>query len=233
MKPTGERRQPPLPGLLEQRDAGAQETMAFLLRLRARGIAHVGVLRALETVPRLAFVSHRYADLALRDMALPISCGQTIPEPYQVARTLEALDLEPRHRVLEIGTGSGYSTALLARLAGEVVSYERFQTLALEAKIRLERLGMTNARVIWGDGLAEAANEGLFDRILLHGSLDGPLPPALVDLLAARGVAVYGRTGNGATGEFVRIADCDGSLIESVLGLCRIGPLVAGRSQTL
>ncbi|HUZ67233.1 MAG TPA: protein-L-isoaspartate(D-aspartate) O-methyltransferase [Beijerinckiaceae bacterium] len=233
MKAPGDRPQPVLPGLFEEREGAAQETMAFLLRLRARGIADVSVLRALETVPRLAFVSHRYADLALRDMALPISCGQTIPEPYLVARTLEALDLEPSHRVLEIGTGSGYSTALLARLAGEVISYERFQTLALEARIRLARLGVTNARVIWGDGLAEAANEGLFDRILLQGSLKGALPTAVMDLLGARGVAIYGRTGDGAPGEFVRIADCDGGLTESVVGLCRTGPLVPGKSLSL
>ena len=100
----------PIPGEAEAR--AAQTLMAFLLRMRARGISDVAVLRALETTPRELFVPHRYRDLALRDIALPIPCGQTMPEAWLVARMMEALDLEPRHRLLEIGAGSGYATAM-------------------------------------------------------------------------------------------------------------------------
>src|SRR5487761_2591323 len=85
----------------------AQATVSFLLSLRARGIGDLKVLRALEKVPRERFVPHRYADLALRNVALPIGCGQVMPEPTLVARIIEALDPLPSHRVLEIGTGSG------------------------------------------------------------------------------------------------------------------------------
>jgi UDP-N-acetylenolpyruvoylglucosamine reductase len=106
-----------LPLLMPGEAEAAQAVMAFLLRMRARGISDVAVLRALETTPRDLFVPHRYRDLALRDMALPIPCGQTMPEAWLVAVMMEALDLAPHHRVLEIGAGSGYATAIAARLA--------------------------------------------------------------------------------------------------------------------
>ena len=128
--------------------------MSFVLRLRARGLADVAVLRALETVPRHLFVPHLYADLAWRDIALPIACGQTMSEPFTLARVMEALRVAPGHRVLEVGAGSGYATAILARLGAEVVSFERYRTLATEASVRLRELGFANARVIHGDGLA-------------------------------------------------------------------------------
>lgn len=234
MRAAGERPQPPLlPGLLEERDAGAQETMAFLLRLRARGIAHVGVLRALETVPRLAFVSHRYADLALRDMALPISCGQTIPEPYLAARTLEALDLEPNHKVLEIGTGSGYSTALLARLAGEVTSYERFQTLTVEARIRLARIGVTNVTLVWGDGLAAPDAIGLYDRILVDGLVSPEIVARFLERLAEEGVLVAATSGGDGGPRLMRMRHVHGDFVHDDLGVCRSAPLVAGTALVL
>ena len=119
-----------------------EATMSFLLGLRARGINNVGILRALEKVPRERFVPHRYIDLALRNVALPIGCGQTMPEPLLVARMIEALDPAPGHRVLEIGTGSGYATAILAQIVQEVVSFERFHCLAGEAAARLQRRGV-------------------------------------------------------------------------------------------
>lgn len=169
---------------------GAEATMAFVLRLRARGIADVGVLRALETVPRHLFVPHVYTDLAWRDIALPIACGQTMPEPYQLARIMEALQVQPRHRVLEIGTGSGYGTAILARLGSEVVSFERYRTLSTEASVRLRELGFDNARVIHGDGLAPPAELGVFDRIVLNGAVS-EIPQAIAALLAREGVILH------------------------------------------
>ena len=118
----------------------------FVLKLRARGLRDTNVLRALETVPREMFVPHRYSDLSAKDIALPIGCGQTMPSPFDVARMLEALDVQPRHRILEIGTGSGYTTAILARLGREIVSLERFHVLALEAKPVLKRWASTMFR---------------------------------------------------------------------------------------
>ncbi len=165
--------------------AMAQAKAAFLLVMRARGIQDVNVLRALETVPREIFVPHRYQDLARRHLALPLRCGQTLPEPFLAARMIEALELAAHHRVLEIGAGSGYATALIARIAREVVSIERFQSLAIEAAARLARLGFDRASVVWGDGLAVPPEAGPFDRIIVQGALL-EAPANLVALLGAR-----------------------------------------------
>ncbi len=164
----------------------------FLLGLRAKGVRDLAVLRALEAVPREHFVSHRYADLAARDVALPIACGQTMSEPFVIARMLEALALTPGSRVLEIGAGSGYTTALLARLALEVLSVERYQGLVTQARARLEALGLSNAAVVWGDGLAVPPAAESFDRLLIHGVLE-EIPSTLMDRLAADGIVIYAR----------------------------------------
>lgn len=172
---------------------GSSEAKAqFMLRLRARGIRDLAVLRALESVPRALFVPHRYADLAARDMALPIPCGQTMPDPFVAARLLEALALNNGMRVLEIGTGSGYCAALAARLAGEVLTIERFETLALAARARFEDQEIGNAAVIHGDGLDVGAGPGPFDRIVVHGVCEDA-PERYLPLLAGEGMLVFGR----------------------------------------
>src|SRR5579863_5334214 len=104
-----------------------------MLRMRARGIQDLALLRALERAPRALFMPQRYGDIAARDIALPIGCGQTAPPPAMVAAMIEALALEPHHDVLEVGAGTGYATALIAQLAREVTTLERCQSLALEA----------------------------------------------------------------------------------------------------
>src|SRR3984893_14023500 len=131
------------PGLEEQA-IEAQNKAAFLMDLRARGIEDLNLLRALEIVPREIFVPHRFADLARRAIALPLRCGQTLPEPWLTARVVEALAPLPRRRLLEIGAGTGYATALLARLTREVLSIERFKSLAIEAEARLARRPATH-----------------------------------------------------------------------------------------
>src|SRR5690348_18484023 len=128
--------------------------MEFQLALRRRGISDQAVLRAMEEVPRENFVTANFIDSAYADQALPIECGQTISQPFVVAYMTEQLDVAPSHRVLEIGTGSGYQTAVLSRLAKEVVSVERFRTLAAAARERLARLGCGNVEIVTGDGLA-------------------------------------------------------------------------------
>ena len=106
-------------------DAQAEDRMEFLLTLRRRGISDQAVLRAMDEVPRAHFVEPEFADSAYADQALPIACGQTISQPFVVAYMTEQLALRPHHRVLEVGTGSGYQAAVLSRLAREVVSIER------------------------------------------------------------------------------------------------------------
>src|SRR5579864_3846939 len=128
--------------------------------LRARGITDDRVLEAMARVPRHEFAPPRFRDQAYEDHPLPIGEGQTISQPYIVAIMLEALALTPADRVLEVGTGSGYVTALLAELAAQVFSVERHSALAEEARQLLARLGYKNVRVIAGDGTqgyAEAA----------------------------------------------------------------------------
>ncbi len=154
----------------------ARERAQFTLRMRQRGLSDVRVLRALERTPRSFFVPQRYADIAARDIALPIGGGQTAPPPSTVAAMIEALKLEPTHRVLEIGAGSGYATALLSQIAAEVVSLERSQSLAVEAAARLTAFGLGNVRVVHADGLAPEAALGRFDRVIVHALIEPPAP---------------------------------------------------------
>src|SRR5215471_8767487 len=150
---------------------GPPEKMMFQLTLRRRGISDQGVLRALEEVPREAFVEEADRADAYRDSALGIACGQTISQPFVVAYMTGQLNLQKNSRVLEIGTGSGYQAAVLSRLAGKVVTVERFRTLAETARRRLERLGFDNVEVMLGDGFDLPANIGPFDRIIVTAAM--------------------------------------------------------------
>lgn len=207
---------------------------AFLLDMRARGIQDVDVLRALETVPRETFAPHRYQDLARRNFALPLRCGQTLPDPWLTARMIEALSLFAQARVLEIGTGSGYAAALMARIAARVLTFERFRTLALEAGTRLAAQGVANVRVEWGDGLTEAAQAGPFDRIIVEGALAEP-PDALTGALAPDGVLVMARPERGAPHRqrVLRVARGVGGLVTTPVCVCRLQPILPGRSRVL
>src|SRR5476651_317735 len=126
--------------------------MEFLLSLRRRGIGDQAVLRAMDEVPRERFVDAEFADSAYADQALPIACGQTISQPFVVAYMTEQLQLRPHHRVLEVGTGSGYQAAILSRLCRQVLTIERYRTLADTARGRLAGLGCDNVEVMLGDG---------------------------------------------------------------------------------
>src|ERR1700736_3985816 len=182
-----ERRRP-----VEGRRVAGRNTTRLFIDLCARGIQDLNLLRAVETVAREIFVPHRFADLARRPIALPLRCGQTLPEPWLTARMIEALAPLPCHRVLEIGTGSGYATALLARLAREVLSIERFKSLAIEAEARLARLAITNAGVVFGDGLAILPGIGPFDRVIVQGLL-AEVPENLIAALSEDGLFVAAR----------------------------------------
>ncbi len=167
-----------------ERDVGRME---FLLTLRRRGIGDQAVLRAMDEVPRAHFVETDFADSAYADQALPIACGQTISQPYVVAYMTEQLALRPHHRVLEVGTGSGYQAAVLSRLAREVVSIERYRTLADQARERLAALGYNNVEVVVGDGFAGVPARAPFDRIIVTAAAE-QVPQTLVDQLAVDGI---------------------------------------------
>ncbi|HUB64578.1 MAG TPA: protein-L-isoaspartate(D-aspartate) O-methyltransferase [Methylocella sp.] len=213
----------------------AQDKAAFLMDLRARGIQDINLLRALENVPREIFVPHRFADLAGRPIALPLRCGQTLPEPWLAARMIEALAPASHHRVLEIGTGSGYATALLARLAREVLSIERFQSLAIEAETRLARLAITNAGIAFGDGLAIAPGMGPFDRIIVQGLLI-EIPGNLIPALSEDGLLVAARPDPRSTSrqQIMRIMRNEvGGLDETPVCASRLQPLLPGEARAL
>ena len=213
----------------------AEAKAAFVLQLRARGIRDLALLRAMEKVPREIFVPHRYADLAARELSIPIGCGQTLSEPWLVARMIEHLALAPHHRVLEIGTGSGYATAVLAAIVETVTSVERFHSLAIAARLRLESIGVANAKIVLGDGLAMAPDAGPFDRILAHGSIE-ELPPSLSGLLAANGKMVLGKPDPAAKHRQVLVEitrNNDGSLTEQPRGTCRLQPLMPGLARIM
>src|SRR5437899_7284423 len=143
------------------------EKMMFQLSLRRRGISDQTILRTMEQVPREVFVTAADRSHAYCDSALGIACGQTISQPFVVAYMTEQLQLQKQHRVLEIGTGSGYQAAILSRLAGQVLTIERFRTLADAARARLEALGCHNVEVMFGDGFDIPPGAGQFDRIIV------------------------------------------------------------------
>jgi protein-L-isoaspartate(D-aspartate) O-methyltransferase len=220
---------------MDQRNGAAEAKAAFVLGLRGRGIRDLALLRALEKVPREIFVPHRYVDLAGRDLALPIGCGQTLSEPWLVARMIEALALSHEHHVLEIGTGSGYATAILAEIAQTVISVERFQTLAIAARLRLEKLGFANASVHFGDGMSLPPEMGVFDRIIVHGCLTA-LPHSLVAALAQGGRVVFARPDPAAAWRQILVEAWrtnDGTLAEQGRGVCRLQPLMPGLARIL
>jgi protein-L-isoaspartate(D-aspartate) O-methyltransferase len=209
-------------------EAHAEAKAQLTLRLRARGLRDLTLLRALETIPRENFVGHAYADLALRDVAVPLPCGQTLEAPSALARMLMLLAAQPHHRILEIGAGSGYSAAVLSLIGREVVSLDCFQRLADEACARLDFLGIVHVRLIWGDGHDISPSLGLFDRILVHGALEGT-PPKLFGALGQGGVLVAARKKQGDGRQLARFSRAaDDRFEEEAFGPCRAQLLLHG-----
>jgi protein-L-isoaspartate(D-aspartate) O-methyltransferase len=193
-------------------------------QLRGRGIVDLRVLRAMEKVPRERFVSPLNSDEAYADRALPIGYGQTISQPYIVALMTEAMELQGAETVLEIGTGSGYQTAVLAELAGEVLSIERLPLLADEARRTLAELGYGNVTIRTGDGTLGWPERAPFDRIIAT-AMAAECPPALFDQLAEGGILV------------IPLGDRDAQILEAIrkvngrrqstaLSGCRFVPLI-------
>jgi protein-L-isoaspartate(D-aspartate) O-methyltransferase len=170
-------------------DGQPPEKMMFQLNLRRRGISDQRVLRAMDNVPRDAFVDEADRVDAWRDTALGIACGQTISQPFVVAYMTERLELRDGHRVLEIGTGSGYQAAILSRLCREVVTLERFRALADRARVRLEKLHCDNVEVVLGDGFDVPADLGQFDRIMVTAAME-QIPEALTARLEPDGLMI-------------------------------------------
>ena len=209
-----------------------EERMGFQLALRRRGISDQAVLRAMDEVPREYFVSADLVESAYVDHALPIACGQTISQPYVVAYMTEKLELEPRDRVLEIGTGSGYQAAVLSRLVREVVSIERYRTLADTARDRLRTLGYTNVAILVGDGFAGAPDLGPFDRIIVTAAAP-EIPQTLVGQLADDGLMVLPVGPPDGTQHLVKLRKTPAGVTREDLIAVRFVPMLPGKAREL
>jgi len=192
--------------------------------LRGRDITDPDVLRVMMEVPREAFVPEGYRSQAYADGPLPIGSGQTISQPYIVALMTQLLRLDPECEVLEIGTGSGYQTAILARLATRVYTIEKFEELSSSARKVLHRLGVANVEFRVGDGSAGWPEPRSFDRIILTAAAPA-LPAPLVAQLAERGVVVA-PVGCGSSQTLVVAEKFHGKLIERPVCGCRFVRLI-------
>jgi len=212
--------------MISMSDAAIEHDKQVMLRkhLQGRGIHDARVLDAMARIPRERFVDEASRGEAYADRALPIDCGQTISQPYIVALMTQALALQGGERVLEIGTGSGYQTAILADLAREVVSIERHAELSQHAAGMLADLGYTRVKLIVGDGSLGWPDEALYDRILVAAAASSP-PQHLIDQLAPGGILV------------IPLGDRDQQMLQAirklgdgtqteVLSACRFVPLV-------
>jgi protein-L-isoaspartate(D-aspartate) O-methyltransferase len=205
--------------------------MQFLLTLRKRGIGDPAVLRAMDEVPREHFVENSLVDSAYADQALPIACGQTISQPYVVAYMTEQLRVEPGHRVLEVGTGSGYQAAILSRLAREVITIERYRTLAESARTRLATLGYNNIEVRVGDGLDGLPERAPFDRIIVTAAAE-TIPDVLVEQLAEGGVMILPLGPHAGAQQLVKLTKNERIEQEDLIGV-RFVPLLPGKAREL
>jgi protein-L-isoaspartate(D-aspartate) O-methyltransferase len=193
-------------------------------QLRGRGIVDPHVLRAMEKVPRERFVPPKVMDNAYADRALEIGFGQTISQPYMVALMTEALELEGGETVLEIGTGCGYQSAILAELAGEVLSIERIEPLAEIARKTLGELGYRRVTVRTGDGTLGWPERAPFPRIIVT-AMAAECPPALFAQLAEGGILVIPLGGRDAQ-VLEAIRKVDGRKQTTALSGCRFVPLI-------
>ena len=210
-----------------------ERTVAFLLSLRAQGVRDLTVLRAMERVARERFAPSRFADLARQDVSVPLPCGQTMTAPHTVASLLTALDMQPSARVLEIGTGSGYVSALLAAMGGQVVSLERYRTLALAAHERVNDSGYGRAIDLrHADGFQPDRTLGRFDRILVNGVANA-VPEALLLRLSPGGRLVGALRVEGASRRVVVTRLDDGAFDHALGPALRLPPLAPGLARAL
>ena len=208
------------------------EKMMFQLNLRRRGISDQTILRTMEEVPREVFVMPADRGHAYRDNALGIACGQTISQPFVVAYMTEQLQLQKQHKVLEIGTGSGYQAAILSRLCQHVLTIERYRTLADSARARLEKLGYDNVEVLLGDGFDIPPGGGDFDRIMVTAAME-EIPERLLARLAPGGILVAPVGPHRGTQTLVRVTRTEAGFDRKALVDVRFVPALPGIAREL
>jgi protein-L-isoaspartate(D-aspartate) O-methyltransferase len=212
-------------------DPAARRAAMVARQIESRGIADPRVLEAMRTVPREAFVAPALAEYAYDDTPLPIAADQTISQPYIVALMIEAAEVAPGQRVLDIGTGSGYAAAVLSRIVDHVVSIERHPDLVADARRALEAVGYDNVEIHEGDGTLGWPAAAPFDVILV--AAGGPeAPQALLDQLAPGGRLVIPVGAHHRHQTLVRIREKAGRFVHEDLGAVAFVPLIGSQGWT-
>ena len=204
----------------------AETKMQFLFALRAQGVTDRRVLEAMEKVDRSLFVRYQH-EHAFDDVPLPINCGQTISQPSVVGLMTQALDVQPRDKVLEVGTGSGYQAAVLSHLARRVYTVERFARLVNEAKSIFERLDLGNITTVLGDGSHGLVDQAPFDRILVTAAAEDPPGPLLAQLKIG-GIMVVPVGQSNAVQSLIKVTRSDDGYEYEEIRDVRFVPLIEG-----
>ncbi|RYH02859.1 protein-L-isoaspartate(D-aspartate) O-methyltransferase [Salipiger sp. IMCC34102] len=204
--------------------------MQFLFALRSRGVTDERVLHAMEGVDRARFLRGLFASRAYDDVPLPISCGQTISQPSIVGLMTQALEVEPRHKVLEVGTGSGYQAAILSKLARRVYTVDRFRTLVSQAQTVFDALGIANITAMTGDGSHGLPEQAPFDRILLTAAAEDPPGPLLAQLRVG-GIMVLPVGQSDTIQNLIRVRRTETGLDYDELSTVRFVPLIEGLGE--
>ncbi|MFL5260329.1 MAG: protein-L-isoaspartate(D-aspartate) O-methyltransferase [Hyphomicrobiales bacterium] len=204
----------------------------LVMSLRNQGIRDMRVLEAIERTPRELFLEGPFLNQAYADQALPISCGQTISQPFIVAYMTDRLKLDSRHKVLEVGTGSGYQAAILSPLCRRVYTIERYRTLAKAAGERFRALGLSNITQMVGDGMKGWPKQAPFDRIIVTAAAK-EIPEALFEQLAIGGVMVLPLEEKPGAQKLWRVTRDEQGLEREELLPVRFVPLVEGVAKEL
>lgn len=205
---------------------------AFLLRARARGVRANGLFKALETVPRRMFVPEEHADFMWTGQSFPIDCGANIEGIDLQARIIGALEIAAGHRILEIGTGSGYTAAVMARMGAKVKTIDRYKTLVARAQERFASLDLGNVLSIQADGARNMAGEEPFDRIVAWAAFE-TLPRKFVDLLATGGIMIAPVGPGDGKQKLARLSKIGSRFEREDIGVVRMQPLSKGAAAAL
>lgn len=208
----------------------AERQMQFLFTLRSRGVTDARVLSAMEAIDRGPFVKGLFADRAYEDTPLPISCGQTISQPSVVGLMSQALEVSPRDKVLEVGTGSGYQAAILSKLARRVYTVDRFDRLVREARSIFEAMDLTNITAMTSDGSHGLPEQAPFDRIIVTAAAEDPPGPLLAQLKIG-GIMVVPVGQSDAVQSLIRVRKSEDGLEYDELRSVRFVPLLEGLGQ--
>lgn len=200
----------------------------LIMQLRRNGIGDTRVLGAIETVPRERFVTPHFMDQAYEDRALPIEGDQTISQPTIVALMSEQLKVATGHTVLEVGTGSGYQTAVLAKLARRIHSIERIKLLHQCAAARLEAMKIRNITLHLGDGMQGWPHAAPYDRIMVTAAAFGDVPPALLAQLRDDGIMILPIDQGGGVQRLFRVTKEGDTYVKTPLAEVRFVPLLSG-----